>query len=160
MSQVVFRYIPLEELVQSSEMVLLARKAAPFESFEKIPVKGKSGKKCPPYEKHLNHFLVVEEISNPGKSLLRKRIKVRSAYFEQNVRLHEMYYRDGKMKSPIFPAYKPGLDVGNASELIIFINRVRDAGNVEFEYACWFSFESADAYAKIKGILMEQEAAD
>jgi len=155
MSQIFYEYIDLEELIRSSGLILVVEVNNPFETYQKINVKGKLLKKCPPFNKYLHNYKVMEELyNNTGKSLLNKNIKVSSATYELDLEAHRMYYIDGIMESPIYFAYNPGFDLYEKNTVIIFINKVNDSE--EYRYTYSFSYESLDKIEVIKKTILKK----
>ena len=130
-SQIHYQYISLENLIQQSRLILVAKKLNPFTTEEEIEIH-KNREKYPPFKKVISHFNIIKELYNGcGNSYKGMDIKVEGANSDLNLKLHKKYYLQGMGVSPLLTLYESGVNMYNADMMIVFLSCLDD-GRIKF----------------------------
>ena len=105
MGQIHPRYIALEDLVQRSDLIVIARPESPFITEKMIPL-AKGRKRAPPYRLATCHFQVLETLYNAWANVVPTRIAVFPADWESNFELAKQYYLKGLSKHVVREYYE------------------------------------------------------
>lgn len=124
-NQIHYEYMSLEELVRSSDLIVVAKKMTPYWSTRKIEVKCySSAKKSPPYTQIVYHMTIKEALfDKSGEKLAGKNIRIQMPDDESQIELQRKYYCEGISKSPIYRAYKRPAEVDDEDVQILFLKK-------------------------------------
>ncbi len=138
-SQIHYQYVSLKELACMSPCIFVVKRDAPHTTIKKIPIH-QDRKKYPDFTHVTLHYEIIETLRGPEELSQGKKLSVLPAYQDEEFSLHKDYYLDHLSVSPIYRAYRAGVDPNTAASLIIFA-RVR--GDGRFEYAVCDAYEDA-----------------
>ncbi len=138
MSRIINRYLNLAELARRSDLIVLAAKAKPAMSEEKVAIHPNKNH-CPPYVRRTYHFIVQETLHRhgflPGEgddAAPGEAIRVRNAHEDRKLAMYRAYYLDGVRLSPIFDHYRGDFDYDAADELMLFLRLTGVHGTYQF----------------------------
>lgn len=133
--------ISLAEVVNRSDLVLLAEQATPPISWEKIPITPDGGqpdsKKYPPFKRHRERF-VVREVLKGDARLSGKTLEVDAANWAEDLELHRKYYIDNINKTPAYQSYEPSSRGAHEAKRKILFLRENDGA---YALTVLFAFE-------------------
>jgi hypothetical protein len=169
-NQVFLKTIPLEQLVRSSDMILVVRPLKPFYLNESIKIPGENRREpsqpIPDFQTQACSVEIVRVIrdrscgTQPGA-----KIAIYPAYTGRNLGLHTMYYAEARSKSPLYNAYDSGVrderELETGAEFVAFVtcSRKRDVGRTDFEFAVVRGYDRMDVIPKIEEIVRKTDAA-
>jgi hypothetical protein len=104
----------------------------PVKTVEEIKISDDS-EKCPPYTKFTYHYKVLEELLNPGGSMVNKEINVFPFNWKTDFEDHKEYYLEGLGKSVIREVYENTLTC-DPDEFIIFLSSQPPNFDLEFTF--------------------------
>ncbi len=174
-TQIHYQKASLEDVVNRSGYILVAKRAAPFITTESIsilpegshfegrndppyytpayhdaaPGERQEEKNYPPFSRALYAFEVVEVLF-PKESAVQagERISVVEAYSAQKLDLHKMYNLEGMRKSPLYQRYTSSIkltDTEAPESMILFLSRVDGQFGLTYEDA----YESLDQKPRV-----------
>lgn len=137
-NQIHFRDITIEQLVRDSQIIVIAQKADPYITYERIQFQDK---KCPAFTKTMYHLKVLKVLYDQERGKLEgKTITVLPADYDSNLYIHEIYYSKGISKSPIYQRFKAISDIEKDKYTIVFLNKRQDSDyefSVQDSYLPW-----------------------
>lgn len=108
LSQVHYRTISLEQLVERSEIVLIVKTAKPDQRQIQVPIgKDKKNQEAPAFVRVLTRCEVQRTLSPAGAELVGKTIEIDGAHWQGTLAMHRAYYLEGMGISPIYERYEP-----------------------------------------------------
>lgn len=131
MSQIHYRGIPLAQLVERSELVLIVEPADPPRRLVEVPIgTDPKGHEAPAFVRVLSRCVVRGALSASGAELVGRTIEIDGAHWQQSLSMHRSYYLKGMSRSPIYERYQPAgasaePDAPGASDApsIVFLHR-------------------------------------
>lgn len=154
-SQIHFRGVTLEQLVEQSQLVLVVKPAQPAQRKIEIAIgQDAQGREAPAFVRVLSRYQVEDALSFAGKELVGKTIEVDGAHWQQSLSLHQSYYLKGVSKSPIFQRYEGSrsLAEGEPKDTAFIVFLRRDGGK-GFAFAVDGASERLQNRATIEGLL-------
>jgi len=156
-SQIHLLDISLDEVVQDSSCIVIARKADPFVTEEKINItpfwKRLFGKKYPPFTKTTYHFVVIDVLFSKGKISENKLINVIPASQESYFVMHKCYYLEDVVPSPSVRSYKTNINLEKSDKLILFLT-TSDYDN--FTFTVENAYEDFNKKKEIENIIRKK----
>ncbi len=179
MNQVFHQNISLEQLIEESTYILIAKKTDPFITSEKISILPDGSKfenknnppyyeppyhnsdlsknkerNFPPYIKTAYNFKIKEILHSGRVELKNNLISVDEASSNFKLDLHKGFYLNGMRKSPIMESYESSLDYNkyeSSDELIIFLSyRLKP---FKLKFVVENAYESVDLKEKIVNLI-------
>ena len=162
MTQIAYINITLEQVVQKSNCIIIAKKANPSMSTKEVNItpvwKSIIGKKYPPFTEITYHFIVNEILYAENTISEGISIDVFPANQEKDFMSHKEYCLRGIGKSPIYEAYNYDMkkftfkkDIYDSSnELILFLN-TKDYKT--FTFVAEHAYESINLKEKVVDII-------
>ena len=108
MSQIHYRDVTLEQLLERAHIALVVRLTEPGHRSEHIPFRSSTwnGQSAPDFVRSFTRLEVIEVLSKNSRVRVGDVIEVESADAGARQRMHEDYYRKGLSRSPIFEHFK------------------------------------------------------
>jgi len=142
MTEVFYRGMTLEDVVQSAERILLVKRVEPYINYEKVPIHEDS-EKYPPFTRIRYRFHVTGKLREPsGDSLVGKTVLVLPWTDGTDFGGHKSYYLDGIGESPIIDRYETKANLEKDPEFILFISIIE---NGEIYFRAYDSMDNIDA---------------
>lgn len=182
-TQIHYQEVSLEDVVNRSGYIFVAKRATPFVTTELISILPKGsdfiGKNDPPYysppyhdpapgerqeAKNYQPFtrvlyaFEIAEVLFPEKADIQvgERISVMQAYNAQKLDLHKMYNLEGKRKSPLYQRYAASvnlMDEDVPESLILFVSQPGG----RFEFAFEDAYETHENKARVLKLIKDKQ---
>jgi hypothetical protein len=108
LSQIHYRGISLEQLVERSQLILIVKAASPAQKQINVAIgKDQKNREAPAFVRVLSRCEVQGAITPAGAELVGKTIEIDGAHWQQSLSMHRSYYLQGLSKSPIWERYNP-----------------------------------------------------
>ena len=151
-SQVHYEETELRELIDRSELIVIARVLDPMHTILEVPItprgRAPDPEKHPPFRAVVSHFGLVEILYSDRKVELPAKLSIVSPLVGSQFDLHRRYYLEGLSKSPIYQRYEAKGDpmrLEPGAEVILFLRHDSPARSSGVEARLWKSLDKAGA---------------
>ncbi len=148
-SQVILNSVSLDEVLNNSCCVVVAKKADPFIRTEQIsttPPEDATGKKFPPFTKTSYRFVVLEALTSAKDISPGRVIQVVSPSEQHHLVMHKAHYLGRPVPSVNIPSYQDHPDPDRPDTLILFLS---DTDDSNFVFTVENAFESVSNKSEI-----------
>ncbi len=141
--------ISLENLVERSNLIVVATKKDPF-----VKIKKKSiGLIYKPFTL-IQHCYNVDEVLYGNVNFINKSIKVLGAEWKAQLSIHKSYVIDKMSRSPVYDRYTSSCKLEKEEKIILFLLR-SEKNKIRYRYIS--SYESLKKLSDIKSILKKNK---